>query len=116
MNTVLDKAANLLAESYAGPGAALPSDFINMLLSMALDLLKNCFAGGGLPAEMIQNARQKSRIARVMAERVVRQELRERHGLFGYARHDGEKIVAALLDAGGKATVQDLTELASIAG
>ena len=102
MNTaILSKAESLVTEAYAGPNAALPPSFGKILMDLLMNFLAGCIGGGGTPASALRLARsnkpQDKRAVELLAERSVRRDLRARFGIFGYARYDGDKIVASFV-------------------
>lgn len=100
---VLNKAEVLLAEAYGGPEAAIGGEFGKILLDMLLGLLSTCTGAGGTPVSILKLARSNNakdvRATELLVDRSVRKGLRERFGLFGYARQGGEKITATYIKA-----------------
>lgn len=117
--SAIDKATNILAEAHA-PGAAVEPAFLDLLLQALMDLFNNCFGAGGTSADMLRLARSNNakdkRAARLLVERSVRTYLRRRHGLFGYARYNGDSMVNAILAAAKnpEVTEQDIQDLAQL--
>lgn len=114
--SIHDKAAAALTTAYGkqtGVQEALDPAFVAVLIELAVKLIGGCLARrGSSPNQVKQNARERSFGVRLQVRRLVRQELREDYGIGGYARHHGDRIVEALLDAGADAEPADILALA----
>ena len=120
---ILTKAREVLAKTVSDTQGIF-TDLIETLLPILLDLLGNCFGLGATGQSVLDLARSNKsndqRNAKVLIERQVRRYLRERHGWFGYYRHNGDQLVemtlaaAKLKDEGGNfvVTAQDVTDFA----
>lgn len=106
-------AALAVAENYAGPGASIFTGLLDVFADIILDLIGDCFGAGGDAPNMIRLARNRANDAVLLARRATRARLRERYGLLGYRRHNGEAIVEALLTTCAATTPEKVNTLAA---
>lgn len=124
--------------SAASSPAAIDPTLLSLLLDLGLKVLSACLAsGGGLGGilggllgggggssgkpsttgfQVVASAKQSSLATQFVVRRAVRQELRDRYGLGGYARYNGDRLVAAILRAGANAAPADMDQLIAAVG
>lgn len=94
--------------------AAIDRDLIYTIIGIVLDLLASCRGTTG--AAVVQMARNPGRREDVLLRQGVRRGLREKYGLLGYLRHDGDRIVTMLLAEGGASTPEFIDALIETPG
>lgn len=114
---ILGKAKTQLAEAWqneGGPQAALDPAFLDLIIGIALNLIKSCLAGGSSVQNVKEVGQRKGLLARLRVRSFVRQSLNEEFGFGGFARKGGEKIVETLLTAAGNAKTAELEQFSQV--
>jgi hypothetical protein len=114
---ILNKAKTQLAEvwqSEGGPQAALDPAFLDLLISIGLNLIKSCLASGTSVQNVKDMGQRKGILARLRVRSFVRQSLNEEFGIGGFARKGGEKIVETLITSAANAKVLELEQFSQV--
>lgn len=95
---------------YAGadPKAIPIIPIIEVIITIVLPLLKNCMQ----PAPEVKAAAVKKTLrTRLAVRRAVQERMQAEYGMFGFATHNGKKVVDTILKAGANATPEEIEAL-----
>ncbi len=109
MDAIFETANQKLTAAYKSvdQSAILPT-----VLPVILDIVKALLANCNAPAQSVKDmAANPTTFSTFVVRRHVRQELRDRYGIGGYAQHHGDKIVSAILRAGADASPEEIEQL-----
>ncbi len=106
-----DNAMQKLQAIHLGPRGgevgALPA-IITVIMDIIKQLLASCPASA---SQLKAAAAAPTEQNRFLVRRAVRQELRDRYGLGGYAMHNGDKICKTIMQAGAEASAEEIEQL-----
>jgi hypothetical protein len=113
---LVDKGQSRLAQAWqreGGPQEALDPAFIQLLLSVALQLFQMCAKKNGTP-QAVRNARNPGAFQRLRARQFLKQQINDEYGAGAWRQKDGDRIVSTVLRAGQETPDEELHQIAQL--
>lgn len=104
----IQKFSTEVAENYAGKNAAFDPATIMVIMEIITNIIQMFKDCKKTPEAAVEEAKAPSRWQRILLNSAVRRQIGRKE-----FRHDGDKIVSALLKSGGKVTVEDMADMYS---